>query len=44
MKKAYVNVDTIKSNPQFIAVTEEEKREKGEDSLFEKIMAENLQT
>ena len=42
MEKACVNVDTTKSNPQFTA--EEEKREKGEESLFEKMMAENLQT
>ena len=36
VKKAYVTVDTTKSNLQFIAATEEEKREKGEESLFEK--------
>jgi len=39
-----VNVGTVRSNPQFTAVTEEETREKGEESLSEKIMAENLQT
>lgn len=42
VEKACVNVDTTKSNPQLTA--EEEKREKGEESLLEKIMAENLQT